>query len=176
MMTASGPRRSHGTGTFGLTEFSSLGDGVVFEVGVLVFHPENIVIGDQVYIGHQTILKGYHNSKMVINAGTWIGQQCFLHSAGGLSIGSNVGIGPGVKIITSFHREEGRHTPILHSQLAFAPVHIEDDCDIGTGAIILPGVSIGRGVQIGAGAVVNKDLPPYAVAAGTPARIIRMRP
>jgi acetyltransferase-like isoleucine patch superfamily enzyme len=176
MTTVPGPRRSHGTGTFGLADFSSLGEGVVFEAGVLVFHPENIVIGQHVYIGHHTILKGYHNNKMVIDAGTWIGQQCFLHSAGGLFIGSNVGIGPGVKIITSFHREEGRHRPILHSRLEFAPVQIEDDCDIGTGAIILPGVTIGRGVQIGAGAVVSKTLPPYAVAAGTPARILRIRP
>ncbi len=167
--------RSHGTGEFSLADFHYLGENVVFEPGVLVFHAENIEIGECVYIGHYTILKGYHINKMIIGAATWIGQQCFLHSAGGLTVGKNVGIGPGVKIITSFHREEGIEKPILHSRLEFAPVMIEDDCDIGVGAIVLPGVTIGRGAQIGAGAVVSRDIPPYAVAAGVPARLIRIR-
>jgi len=175
MTESYGPRQSHGTGEFHLTDFCALGEGVVFEPGVLVFHPENIEIGKYVYIGHYTILKGYYKNKMVIGEGTWICQQCFFHRAGGLLIGKNVGIGPGVKIITSFHEEEGLNKPILHSRLAFAPVTIEDDCDIGVGVIILPGVTIAPGTQVGAGAVVDKDLPPYAVAAGVPARVIRTR-
>lgn len=168
-------RSSHGSGQFDLTQFGKLGDGVVIEPAVLVFHAENIQIGDDVYIGHYAILKGYYRNKMLIGAGTWIGQQCFLHSAGGLTIGRNVGIGPGVKIITSFHAEEGTHVPILHSRVEFAPVVIEDDCDIGAGAIILPGVTIGRGAQVGAGAAVSRDVEPYAVVAGVPARVLRMR-
>ena len=51
--------RSYGSGQFELTQFAKLGQGVIFEPGVLVFHPENIEIGDDVYIGHSTILKGY---------------------------------------------------------------------------------------------------------------------
>ena len=169
------PRNSHGTGEFTLDQFASLGANVVFELGVLVFHPENIEIGDAVYIGHQTILKGYYQNKMIIGAGTWIGQQCFLHSAGGITIGANVGIGPSVKMITSYHIEEGINKPILHSRVAFAPIEIGADCDLGVGAIILPGVRLGRGVQVGAGALVNRDLPDYAVAVGVPAHIIRLR-
>jgi len=64
----------------------------------------------------------------------------------------------------------------LHSRLEFASVTIGDDCDIGAGVIVLPGVTIAQGTQVGAGAVVNKNLPPYAVAAGVPARVIRTRP
>lgn len=169
------PQVSHGSGQFALTQFAKLGQGVVIEYGVLVFHPENIEIGDNVYIGHYTILKGYYRNKMIIGSGTWIGQQCFLHSAGGLIIGRNVGIGPGVKIITSYHAEEGINIPILHSRIEFAPVVIEDDCDLGVGAIILPGVTIGRGAQVGAGAVVTRSVEPYAVVAGVPARVLRMR-
>jgi acetyltransferase-like isoleucine patch superfamily enzyme len=169
------PRQSHGTGEFQLADFCALGEGVVFESGVLVFHPENIAIGKHVYIGHYTILKGYYKNKMVIGEGTWIGQQCFFHSAGGLMIGKNVSIAPGVKILTSSHGEEGVEKPILHSRIEFAPVTIEDDCNIGIGVIILPGVTIAQGTLVGAGAVVNKDLPPYAVAAGVPARVIRTR-
>jgi acetyltransferase-like isoleucine patch superfamily enzyme len=103
-------------------------------------------------------------------------QQCFFHSAGGLLIGKNVSIAPGVKILTSSHGEEGVEKPILHSRIEFAPVTIENDCNIGVGVIILPGVTIAQGTLVGAGAVVNKDLPPYAVAAGVPARVIRTRP
>jgi acetyltransferase-like isoleucine patch superfamily enzyme len=166
---------SHGSGQFERAQFCSIGNGVVIEPGVLVFHPETIEIGDNVYIGHNTILKGYYRGRMVIGNGTWIGQQCFFHSAGDLIIGSNVGIGPGVKIITSYHGEEGISKPILHSRIEFAPVTIESDADIGVGAIILPGVVVGKGSQVGAGAVVTKDVSAYAVVAGVPARILRSR-
>ena len=169
------PPFSHGTGEFRSDQFARLGHNVVFELGVLVFHPENIELGDNVYLGHNTILKGYYLNKMVIDSGTWIGQQCFFHSAGGLTIGRNVGIGPGVKIITSSHAEEGIQVPILHSRIEFAPVTIDDDCDVGVGTIILPGVNIAKGVQVGAGAVVTSDIPPYEVWAGVPARRIRKR-
>jgi acetyltransferase-like isoleucine patch superfamily enzyme len=167
--------RSHGSGQFESSQFARLGKGVIFEAGVLVFHPENIEIEDDVYVGHYAILKGYYKSKMQIMSGTWIGQQCFFHSAGGITIGRNVGIGPGVKIITSRHAEEGITKPILHSRVEFGQVVIEDDADIGVAAIILPGVRIGKGVQVGAGAVVVHDIPDYAVVAGVPARVLRIR-
>jgi acetyltransferase-like isoleucine patch superfamily enzyme len=169
------PRSSHGSGQFDLKQFAKLGQGVIFEPGVFVFHPENIEIGDDVYIGHYTILKGYYKNKMVIGSGTWIGQQCFFHSAGGLTIGRNVGIGPAVKVITSFHAEEDPHMPILHRPVKFAPVIIEDDCDIGVGAVILPGVIIGYGTQVGAGAVVTRSVGPNSVLAGVPARVLRIQ-
>lgn len=166
---------SHGTGQVTKEQFKRAGENLILEPGSLIFHPERIWIGKNVYVGHGAILKGYHRNDMVIGDDVWIGQQCFIHSAGGLFIGSKVGIGPGVRIITSFHREEGYSKAILDSELAFAPVTIEDECDIGVGAIVLPGVSIGRGVQIAAGAVVTKDVPAYSVAAGVPATIKRVR-
>lgn len=167
--------RSHGSGQFTYEQFACIGENVVFEPGALVFHPENIELGSHIYVGHYAILKGYYKSKMMIGSGTWIGQYCFFHSAGGITIGQNVGIGPSVQILTSVHAEEGRSQPIMHSKLKFAPVTIEDDCDIGVGTIILPGVTIGKGVQVGAGAVITDSVPPYAVVAGVPARTLRMR-
>ena len=59
----------------------ALGVDCVFEAGVLVFHPENIRLGRNVYVGHQAILKGYYRNEMVIGDETWIGQQCFFHFA-----------------------------------------------------------------------------------------------
>ena len=158
-----------------MTDLGVVGAGVIFEEGVLIFHPERVELGDDVYVGHQTILKGYHKGRMRIGAGTWIGQQCFLHAAGDINIGENVGIGPGVKILTSTHADPGRARPIMAGDITFASVVIEDDADLGIGAIVLPGVRIGRGAQIGAGAVVTKDVPPYSIAVGVPARVIRER-
>jgi acetyltransferase-like isoleucine patch superfamily enzyme len=156
-------------------DFRALGTDCVFEAGVLVFHPETIRLGRNVYVGHQSILKGYHRNEMVIGDESFIGQQCFLHSAGGLSVGARVGIGPGVRIITSHHAEAGREQAILDSPIEFAAVRIEDDADIGVGAVILPGVTVGRGAQVAAGAVVSRDVPAYAVVAGVPAKLLRMR-
>ena len=167
--------RSHGTGAFRPEDFRSIGADCVFETGVLVFHPENVSLGRNVYVGHYAILKGYYQNELVIGDESWIGQQCFMHAAGGISIGARVGIGPGVRILTSQHQEAGRDTPVLFSPLAMAPVSIQDDADVGVGAIVLPGVRIGRGAVVGAGAVVTRDVPDYAVVAGSPARILRHR-
>ena len=166
---------SHGTGMFRRHEFGALGDNVVFEPGVLVFHPENIRLGNNVYVGHNAILKGYFKGEMVIDDGTWIGQQCFFHSAGGLRIGARVGIAPGVRILTSTHSDPGPDRPIMDGAIEFAAVRIGDGCDLGVSSVILPGVTLGRGVQVGAGAVVTCDLPDQAVAAGVPAKVLRFR-
>lgn len=164
--------KSHGSGErpWG---FRKIGAGVVIEPGVLVFHPENISIGDNVYIGHNSIIKGYYKNELVIGSGTWIGQQCFLHSAGGLFIGRDVGIGPGVKILTSSHDfDSDCELPIMHRPVRFAPVVIGDGSDLGIGAVLLPGVELGEHVQVGAGAVVTKSFPGKSVLAGVPARRI----
>ncbi len=170
------PFRSHGTGRFAPSDLAACGERVVFEDGVLIFHPERIEIADDVYVGHNAILKGYHLGRLRIGAGTWIGQQCFLHAAGEITIEEDVGIGPGVKILTSTHREPGRDQPIMAGALDFAPVVLEVGCDIGVGAIILPGVRVGRGAQVGAGAVVTRDVAPFAIVAGVPAKQLGERP
>ena len=63
----------------------------------------------------------------------------------------------------------------MDGPLGFQPVRIGDGADIGVSAVILLGVTIGEGAQIGAGAVVTSDIPPFAVAAGVPARVSRLR-
>ena len=166
---------SHGTGKWAPQELARLGTDATIEPGVLIFHPEHVEIGDGVYIGHHTILKGYHRNRMVIGPRSWIGQQCFFHSAGGITIEECVGIGPGVKILTSAHMGEPVERDIMETELEFAPVHIGAGTDIGVGAVILPGVTIGRRVQVGACAVVATSLPDYTVAAGVPARVLRDR-
>jgi len=168
-------KKSHGNGEFSLNQFRKIGENVIFERGVMVFHPENIEIGNNVYVGHNTMLKGYYKNLMKIGDNSWIGQGCFFHSGGGIYIGENVGVGPFVKILSHEHIENELEKPILFCEQIFEEVVIEDSCDIGIGSIILPGVRIGKGSIIGAGSVVTKDVEPFTVAVGNPARFLRKR-
>ncbi|MBN1461785.1 MAG: transferase [Armatimonadetes bacterium] len=153
----------------------SCGEGTVIEPGVRVFHPENLHIGSCVYIGHNTIINAYHSGHVVLEDGVWIGAGCFLHGAGGLRVGAHSACGPHVKIITSVHRDDTWDVPVLWQEIVFAPVTIEPDSSVGMGSCVLPGVTIGPGSVVGAGSVVTTDIPPNAVAAGTPARVLRSR-
>ena len=86
-----------------------------------------------------------------------------------------MGIGPCVKIITSEHLADDTSIPVLFTPLKFQPVVLKDGCDIGVGSVICPGVTVGEGAIIGAGSVVNKDIPNFEVWAGVPVRKIRQR-
>lgn len=96
-------------------------------------------------------------------------------AGGGVELGHRVMVGYHAQIISANHLVSNRETPIFGSGHAKAPVVLEDDCWIGAGAILLPGVTIGRGGVVGAGAVVTKSTPPYAVVAGNPAKVLRYR-
>jgi len=99
-----------------------------------------------------------------------VNQQCCLDGRGGLSIGDNVDISPGVWILTDSH---DMHDPLFREVLA--PVTIGNYAWIGSRALILPGVTVGEGAVVAAGAVVTHNVEPYAVVAGVPARPIGTR-
>ena len=95
---------------------------------------------------------------------------------GPLFIGDNVMMGPDVIIMTSKHEFSRLDIPMCDQ--GFAPVKevvINDDVWIGTRVIILPGVTIGTGAIIAAGAVVSKDVPDYAIVGGVPAKVLKYR-
>ncbi|HEX4511443.1 MAG TPA: acyltransferase [Burkholderiaceae bacterium] len=169
------PPRSHGTGQFTREQLLHCPESAVLEPGALIFHPENVWLDEDVYVGHYAILKGYFKNQLRVGAGSWIGQAAFLHAAGGITVGVRVGIAPHVCVLTSVHADAGREVAIMDGPIEARPVVLEDGCDVGVGAVILPGVTVGRGAQVGAGAVVTHDVPPYAVVAGNPARILRTR-
>lgn len=93
-----------------------------------------------------------------------------LDARGGLIIGDNTNISSHVKIITGSHDIDDSNY-----SAKFKPVIIGKRCWIGTGAIILQGVTIGDGAVVAAGAVVTKNVPPYTVVGGIPAKKIKMR-
>lgn len=95
---------------------------------------------------------------------------------GPVTIGSDVMMGPEVVIYTHDHEFSRTDIPMrLQGSAPVKPVEIGDDCWIGRRVMIMPGVHIGSGCVIGAGAVVTKDIPGLSVAAGVPARVIKSR-
>lgn len=99
---------------------------------------------------------------------------CYVNGFGGLTIGDRTIIGPYTMIHTANHEmDTGR--PIPEQGWNLGPVDIGPDCWIGMGVCILPGVTIGEGCVVGAGSVVTRDLEPYAVAVGNPAKPIKSR-
>lgn len=115
--------------------------------------PEGISIGDNVVFANNCVIGGQ----------------------GGLSIGSYVMIGNNSTIITANHGFSLPEVPMIRQKLDISPVAVGDDVWIGANVVILPGVKIGQGAVIGAGSIVTKDVEPYAIVAGNPAKLIRKR-
>jgi maltose O-acetyltransferase len=93
-----------------------------------------------------------------------------------LKVGKDVMMGPYVIIIGENHQFTNRDLPMrLQGTEVYPPVIIEDDVWIGARATILPGIKIGKGAIVGACSVITKDIPPYAIFAGNPARMIGIR-
>ena len=84
-------------------------------------------------------------------------------------------LGPNVVINDSNHVFIDRDTPITRQGHTAEPIVIEDDVWIASNSVILKGVHIGKGAVVAAGSIVTKDVPPYAVVAGVPARQIKNR-
>ncbi len=144
------------------------------EAGAGFLHAENFEIGDGVSIGAQASVQGRGGGTCRLGARVWIGPQAYL-DARSLEIEDEVGIGPGMRILGSAHTglpSRGAGDP---TDLEVEPVRIERGADVGVNAVVLPGVTIGPGSIVGAGAVVTRDVPPLAVVAGVPAAILRYR-
>lgn len=150
------------------------GAGLRIEPGVGFKHPETFEIGDGVFIGSQAFIQGRFDGCCKIGNHVWIGPQSYF-DARDLVLGDHVGWGPGAKVLGSAHTGLPVEVPIIETDLVIKPVRVEDWADIGTGAVLLPGVRVGKGAIVGAGAVVTRDVPPFAKVAGVPARLIGWR-
>jgi len=106
-----------------------------------------------------------------VGAHSRINRDCCLDARGSLRIADNVSVSPEVMILTATHRVDD---PGFRVEVR--PVVIEDHVWIGTRATILPGVTLGRGCVVAAGAVVTRDVAPRAIVAGVPARAVGDRP
>lgn len=125
-----------------------IGKGTVFHMGAKFYDPRGIVIGDDSILGDGIFLDGRDN----------------------LQIGSHVDIASEVMIYNSEHDLNSESFEAIA-----APVTVSDYVFIGPRTIILPGVSIGKGAIVAAGAVVTKDVPDFSIVGGVPAKIIGER-
>ena len=153
--------------------------GCVIECGKPVSgqNYQGIILGNHVTLCAGVVLTtdSYKpESGIKIGNSTSFNRNTMIQGSGGVTIGDNVLVGPGVIIWSSGHEYSGMG-PIRGQPLTFAPVVIEDDVWIGAGAIILPGVTIGKGSVVGAGSVVRKNVPPMAVVVGNPSVEINRR-
>lgn len=138
---------------------SSLMRGIVDRMGI------NVKVGPNIYIGN--------GDGVEVGSNCHLNKGCFLRN---VKIGSNVMIAPEVYFLSKLHRTDSTNIPMIEQgNVDFPQTVVEDDVWIGLRAIIMPGVRIGTGAIVGAGAVVTKDIPPYSITTGVPAKVIGSR-
>ena len=114
--------------------------------------------------------------KITIGDNVWMSKNIAFYASNGIHIGNDVVVAKDVSFISNNHSFKSSSVKInKQCYTENSPIVIGDDVWIGEKAIILKSVQIGKGAVIGAGAVVTKDVPPYAIVAGNPARIIAHR-
>jgi acetyltransferase-like isoleucine patch superfamily enzyme len=139
-----------------------------------------ITIGDNVSILNGTIIEctGVLNNLgegLTIGNNVGIAQNCFIQVRGKVTIEDNVIFGPNVSVFSENHNFENPDLPVNVQGVNRKGVTIESGVWVGTKSIILDGVVIGKNSIIAAGSVVNKDVLPFSIVGGVPAKLIRMR-
>jgi acetyltransferase-like isoleucine patch superfamily enzyme len=127
-----------------------------------------------VFIGEQAFIQGRTDGRCVIGDHSWIGPQSYL-DARDLTLEEYVGWGPGARALGSLHTGRPHDIPIIQTDLEIKATRIGAWADIGVNSVILPGVTVGKGAIVGAGAVVTHDVEPFSVVAGVPAKFLRWR-
>ena len=163
-------------------KFASFGNrSLIMWKPTTVFNEQYISIGDDTLIGPGVALSAGMVpgqeciSKVVVS----IGDRCLIGRGSGIvghfsiEIGNDVWTGHHVYITDQNHGYDDVTRPISQQSQPERPVVIGDGSWLGHGAVVLPGVTIGKHVVIGANSVVTKDIPDFSVAVGSPARVIR---
>jgi acetyltransferase-like isoleucine patch superfamily enzyme len=166
---------------------------------VRIVRPEDVWLGAGVYLDYGVYLHGGPGG-LHIGAGSWVmcgsrlhvfnfrdmphsgirlgrrtfvGENTIMRGQGGIRVGDNVLFGPAVQVLAVNHVFTDPDRPIMDQGITAEGIVIEDNCWIGAGAMVLDGVTIGRGSCVGAGSVVTSSIPPQSLAVGSPARVIR---
>jgi acetyltransferase-like isoleucine patch superfamily enzyme len=180
--------------------FGEVGRGVAFGRNMTIRHPHKISIGPNAFIDDGVVLdaKGEEEQGIVIGENVIIGRNTILSCKGGsIRLEDFANISANCSLLSESKIRIGRHTFLAgqcylvaggnHSfertdiPIMFQPsvrkggISIEEDCWLGASVVVLDGVSLAKGCVIGAGAVVTRSFPAFTVAAGIPARSIRLR-
>ncbi len=160
-----------------------VGKQVIIEDGVELncLATNGIQLGDRVSIGKYAIIRpaniygGPIGEGLVLGNHSNIGPYNYIGCSGKITIGNHVMLAPRVSIYAENHLFDHTNITIKEQGVKRMDVTIEDDCWIASNVVILAGVTIGKGSVVAAGSVVNENIPPYSVAAGVPARVIKSR-
>jgi len=175
-----------------------IGRNVTFGANVVLRHPRKIQIGDNVVIDDNVVLdaKGENNNGIAIGNGVFIGRNtiisckngdiiiddnanlgfnCEAFSASRIRIGKNVLLAAYAYLVGGTHRFDRTDIPILFQERSSQGIEVDDNAWVGAHAVIFDGVKIGKDCIIGAGAVVNKDVPDWMIAVGVPAKVVQDR-
>ncbi|ARV62686.1 transferase [Nostocales cyanobacterium HT-58-2] len=156
-----------------------IGNGVDILKGVSINatgHINNrVYLGNKVTLEHGVDIRAMKDTCVYIDEGTYIGPYVCLAGPGNIKIGRRCLIAAHVGIFANNHIFDNPMLDIEDQGVTRQGIVIEDDCWIGHAVTVLDGVTIGKGSVIGAGGVVTKDIPPFSIAVGVPAKVIKSR-
>jgi galactoside O-acetyltransferase len=172
-----------------------IGSSCLIEEDVRFQVPRRIFLGKRVFVGQYSYLDGgssvlrlgddVHLARFCtlragergisIHDGAGINVRTYLDGNGEIEIGQNTLLSPGVQVLSANHVFDDPKVPVRFQGGIYGKVTMGEDCWLGTNVVVLPGVTIGRGAVVGAGAVVTKDIPAYGIALGVPAKVVGHR-
>jgi len=152
----------------------SIGQCVIAEPGFAEGHRGSVVLGPRCELCHGAVLRAWGGS-IVLGTNVFVGEYTVIYGHGGVTIGDDTLIAMHCRIVSSNHTVPDRKSSIRYHPDILLTTTIGKDVWLGAGVTVLGGVTIGDGCVVAAGAVVTKDLPPYSIAMGVPAQVVRFR-
>lgn len=160
------------------------GSSVIIEdyVEIQALSKRGIHLSNNTSLGRYTVVRptgnygGAVGEGLMLGEGSSLGPYCYIGCSGHVSIGKHVMIGPRVSFFGENHVFDDLSVPIRMQGVRHGPVVVEDNVWIGSHVSILPNTRIGTGAVIASGAVVHKDVEPYSIVGGVPAKRIKYRP
>lgn len=137
--------------------------------------PGSISIGTHCSLEHGVRLKCFGEGMIKIGNNVSLNEYSMVCAGKQVTISDDCVIGPYVHINDTNHIFENVRMPIRNQGWTAHPIKIENNVWLGAGVVVLDGVIIGEGCVVGAGSIVTKDLPPWSIAVGNPAKVIRSR-
>jgi len=177
-------------GAYYKNRLKRMGRNVFIDLGVTIWEPGNVEIDDYSFFDTYITVLGGGKGHGFVQIGKYVdvASYCLIAGRGGIKLGDHIGIGAGSKILSGTHHYKdptGEDNKLLGGSIlepadkhhvVEKPVTIEDYAWMGVNSTVLPGVKIGKAAVIGANSLVNEDIPPFSIAVGSPARVIKRRP
>lgn len=162
-------------------DFGRIGKGSVIYPSLHTNDPSGIYIGSDVQVWSGSWLDSFkeyqgveYQPRLEIGDGTYIGRNAHICACTQVTIGINVVFSDNIYISDLFHGFEDVNVPMMDQPLVCpGPVTIEDEVWLGERVCVMPGVTIGKHSVVGSNSVVTKNIPPFSVAVGSPAKVIR---